>query len=118
MAYQIIDDLLDYNPNAMAKGKSVGNDLAEGKMTLPLIFARQVAHPEEVACIDEAIQTKSSQELNKIIAIIDRTNAKDLTYVMAKQHILQAQAQLKGLKPSPSQEALYALTNFVINREY
>ena len=71
MAFQITDDILDYFGDALEIGKHLGDDLAEGKMTLPLIRVMQVGNNEEIRLVREAITKKDRYAFQEIIKIID-----------------------------------------------
>jgi octaprenyl-diphosphate synthase len=118
IAYQLIDDALDYNASAEQTGKNIGNDLAEGKTTLPLIHALKRGTPAEVALIREAIQTGSSNHLNSILAIIESTSAIEYTANAAKKHAKEASIALTHIPDSPYRHALNELTEFVVERNH
>lgn len=118
IAYQLIDDALDYNSSAEEMGKNIGNDLAEGKPTLPLIYAMRHGTPAEIELIREAIKTGSTQNLEAIIAIIESTDAIKYTANAAKQHAYKAQSTLTHIPDSPYRQALHDLTEFVVERNY
>ena len=116
IAYQLIDDALDYSSSAEEMGKNIGNDLAEGKPTLPLIHALRQGTPAEVALIRKAIETGSSEELDSILAIIESTRAIEYTANAAKKHATEAQAMFNHVPESPYRKALHDLAEFVVER--
>lgn len=118
MAYQMIDDLLDYTANAEALGKNIGDDLAEGKETLPLIYAIHHAQPAQAALMRHAIETGSLDNLDAILTAIDETNARTYTLNCARHHATLALALLNNVPASPYCDSLKALTEFVVNRNY
>lgn len=118
IAYQLIDDALDYHSSAEEMGKNIGNDLSEGKPTLPLIHALRKGSKAEVKLIRNAIKTGSSQDLDSIIAIIESTGAIEYTANAAKQHALKAQSTLTHIPESPYRQALHDLSAFVVERSY
>lgn len=118
IAYQLIDDALDYNASAEQIGKNIGNDLSEGKPTLPLIHAMRKGSKSEIALIRDAITNGNTENLESIIAIIESTGAIDYTANAAKQHALQANALLKNIPESPYRKALHDLAEFVVERSY
>lgn len=118
IAYQLIDDALDYNSSAEQTGKNIGNDLAEGKPTLPLIYALRQGKPSEIALIRKAIETGSTEDLDSIMTIIESTRAIEYTALAAKQHAQKAQATLTHIPESPYCQALHDLTEFVVERNH
>jgi octaprenyl-diphosphate synthase len=78
-AFQLVDDLLDYEGNSDELGKNVGDDLREGKPTLPLLVAMQRGTPDERQLIRSAIEHGEVERLPEIIAIVRRTGALDAT---------------------------------------
>jgi len=118
IAYQLIDDALDYNASAEQMGKNVGNDLAEGKPTLPLIHALREGTTAEVALIRKAIETGSTDQLDAILAIIESTKAIEYTADAAKKHAYKANLALKHVPESPYRQALHDLSEFVVARSY
>lgn len=118
IAYQLIDDAMDYHSSAQEMGKNIGNDLSEGKPTLPLIHALRHGSPAEVKIIRHAIKTGSSEHLNSIIGIIESTGAIEYTANAAKQHALNAKTTLTHIPESPYRQALHDLTEFVVERSY
>lgn len=118
MAYQIIDDLLDYTASAEQMGKNVGDDLMEGKATLPLIYAKKHANPKDAQLIHDAIEKGGLDHLPEILKIIKTTGALEYTHQCAQQHATKAQQFLKHLPDSPYRDALNTLTHFITERNY
>lgn len=118
MAYQIIDDLLDYIASPEQMGKNIGDDLAEGKATLPLIYAKQHASAQEAARIRQAIEQGGLDGLTDVLEIIANTNAYDYTLRCAQEHARAAKDLLSQLPPSAAREALSQLADFVVGRDY
>lgn len=116
IAFQLVDDALDYVGDPDQLGKNTGDDLADGKATLPLIYAMQHASPHEADQIRKAIENSSNQDLAAITATIAKTNAVKYTLEKAKEQINLAIAELTHLPPSPYREALEALANFSLSR--
>ncbi len=110
-AFQIADDLLDYAGDAEALGKNVGDDLAEGKPTLPLIIARERSTPEERALIDRAVAEGGHGHLDAVLDVIRRTGALATTAEQARGEAEKALAALGGLPDTDWKWALEALAN-------
>jgi octaprenyl-diphosphate synthase len=118
LAYQLIDDALDYNQSAEETGKNVGQDIAEGKNTLPLIYAMRKSKGKNLTLLRQAIETGSSQNLKTILSIIESTEAIKYTLQAAQSHAKQAIQMLSSLAPSPYRKALEELSHFVVARTY
>jgi octaprenyl-diphosphate synthase len=118
LAYQLIDDALDYSPSTKEMGKNVGQDISEGKTTLPLIYAMQKSQPNELALLRKAIKTGSSKNIDNILAIIESTNAIKYTADTAKHHASLAKQALAPIAHSPYRQALEDLSDFVVERTY
>ncbi|TKB46915.1 octaprenyl diphosphate synthase [Thalassotalea mangrovi] len=116
-AFQLIDDLLDYTADAQEMGKNVGDDLSEGKPTLPLLYAMQQGSEGESNRIREAIETCNGMEhLDEILAILERTGALEYTYQKAVEESQKAIAALSELPDSQYKNALIALANIAVDR--
>lgn len=118
MAYQLVDDVLDYSQPAEETGKTMGQDLAEGKMTLPLIHAKQKSKGADLALIQEAIKTGSSEHIKEILGIIESTEAIKYTSDTAKQHATMAKEAIAHVVDSPYRAAMLTLADFVVERSY
>ena len=116
-AFQVIDDLLDYDGDAGLMGKNLGDDLREGKATLPLIIAMQRAAPLERAVIAGAIQTGSTTEMPQIMAIVRATGALRATEEAAAAEALRALAALKNLPISKYRDGLEQLASQLLERQ-
>lgn len=116
-AFQIIDDVLDYTSSAEVMGKNVGDDLAEGKPTLPLIQAIKVSPPADADLIRQAIRTGGLEHLEEIIAIVQRSGALDYTRERARQESEQALQALAVLPDSVYKTALESLTRLALTRD-
>jgi len=118
LAYQLIDDAMDYNQSADVTGKNVGQDLADGKTTFPLIYAMRRSKPSELALMREAIKAGSSDQLDKILEIIESTDAIKYTAEAARRHAETAKQALSHIAPSPYRNALSELSDFIVERTY
>jgi len=117
-AFQLIDDVLDYNANAEDMGKQVGDDLAEGKPTLPLIYALKQGNPEQQQILRQAIIQGGKEHIDAVVAAIESTQAIAYTIEMAQEEAEKATAALALVPASPYADALYALAHFSIHRHY
>lgn len=118
IAYQLIDDALDYSASAEQTGKNIGTDLAEGKPTLPLIYALKNGKTSEKAVIRSAIEQGSVENLSPILEIIESTKAIEYTAQTAKQQAQLANAALSSIPDSPYRNAMRDLAEFVVSRNY
>lgn len=117
-AFQLIDDVLDYSGDHAVIGKNVGDDLAEGKPTLPLIHAMRRGTPAQVAAVRRAIEAGGLDELPAVLAAIRDTGALDYARACARTESAVACAELQGLAPSKQREFLLQLAEFAVNRTY
>ena len=117
-AFQLIDDVLDYSGDNKTTGKNVGDDLAEGKPTLPLIYAIQHGNAVEAALIRNAIEEGGLGELQQVIAAIRRTEALEYTRRQAEAEARAASAALAALPNSKQRDYLLQLANFAVTRDY
>jgi len=119
-AFQLVDDILDYSADSEKMGKNVGDDLAEGKPTLPLIYALAVSEEnnnnEDVAMIRKAIEEGGLSVIDEIMAIIDKTKAIDYTIAVAKKETQLANQCLQELDDSEYKTALSDLANYSLSR--
>lgn len=115
-AFQIVDDLLDYEGTTAALGKNVGDDLREGKPTLPLLAAMSRGTPEERELIRHAIQNGEVERLDEIVAIVRRTGALDITREAARAEAERARAHISALPSSQFKDALLRLTVLAVDR--
>ena len=107
--FQIMDDLLDYEGQTEALGKNVGDDLREGKPTLPLLLAMRNGTPEQRALVRTAIELGEVERLPEVIEIVRSTGALEETRQAAQAEADRAQTALQALPPSPWREALSEL---------
>ncbi len=117
-AFQLVDDLLDYSESSEAIGKNIGDDLAEGKATLPLIFAMKNGNEQQASLVRDAIERGQRDKIDDIITIIKETGAIDYTAQAAKDEINQAKESLTILAESPYKQALLSLADFALQRSY
>ena len=117
-AFQLIDDVLDYSASPQEMGKNVGDDLAEGKPTLPLIQAMRVGTPTQVAIIRHAIENGGRENIAAVTQAIESTGAIAYTARSAHAEARKAAAALSVIPDSPYRDALYALAEFSVSRNY
>ncbi|HUL17795.1 MAG TPA: octaprenyl diphosphate synthase [Steroidobacteraceae bacterium] len=113
-AYQLVDDMLDYRSNPKERGKNLGDDLAEGKPTLPLIHALKNGSEPQRAAIREAIRRGGLAQLEPVIAAIDATGGLEYTAELARQQSEEAIRALAPLTGSPYRNALIGLARFAV----
>ena len=118
IAFQMVDDALDYSAEADQMGKNAGDDLAEGKITLPLIHAMDRVTAGEQAVIREAIETGDRDALTEIRQIIESTGALAYTCARAQEHAGLARQSLEALPTSQYRDALSALADFSVSRTF
>ena len=119
IAFQMIDDILDYNSCEENLGKTIGIDLEEGKVTLPLIHTLQQARPEEQERIKEIITADyvSRQDFDFVHALMKSYQSLEFTSRKADNYLERAHTILDELPKSPEREALHFITNYVLNRD-
>ena len=116
LAFQLVDDVLDYRGDADAMGKNVGDDLAEGKPTLPLIYAMANGSDEEKHLIRQAVRKGGLDDLPRILDIVNRSGALEYTMKRAKAEAQAALDCLKDIPESDHQSALTLLTEVAVAR--
>ncbi len=117
-AFQLIDDVLDYSGNAGDIGKNVGDDLREGKPTLPLIYLMENGTPEQRALVRTCIENGDEQHFNEILAAITSSGALDYTRREAEKAAQRAAAAISGLPNSQFKDSLLQLSAFAVNRNH
>jgi len=115
-AFQLVDDALDYRADREALGKNLGDDLAEGKPTLPLIFALGHASPDQAARLRAAIAGGGLEDLDAITQMIESSGGLEYTARLAQRETDLAIEALAGLPDSAFKQALHALADFAVSR--
>ncbi|MDY0067831.1 MAG: octaprenyl diphosphate synthase [Steroidobacteraceae bacterium] len=117
-AFQLIDDVLDYRSDSDRIGKNLGDDLAEGKPTLPLIYTLRHCRPEQRAVIRAGIEQGGAAELRSITAAIESTGGLAYTSRLARREAALAIEALAELPDSAYKQALRELADFAVERTY
>lgn len=116
ITFQIIDDALDYESNSTTMGKEVGDDLSEGKITLPMIYALEKTSGSENKILRDAIKTADASNIDKIINILCSVNAFEFTRKIAENESQKALKSLKNIPDSEYRSALKLLCELSLNR--
>ena len=117
-AFQLVDDLLDYDGNTAELGKNVGDDLREGKPTLPLLLAMRGASPVQAELIRQCILTGDASKLEEIVQIVKETGALEGTRHAARAEAEKASAFLEALPDSDHKQALINLCSSSVERSF
>jgi len=112
----VIDDVLDYDGDAQEMGKNLGDDLREGKATLPLIIAMQRATPSERAIIEQAVVTGGVDQMAQIIEIVQKTGALTATRAAAAAEAQRALDALQNLPQNTYADELRRLASQLLER--
>ena len=118
IAYQLIDDVLDYGTSSSELGKNIGDDLAEGKPTLPLLYAMWHGTEERSRMLRKAIKDGGLENLREALDAIESTGAIAYTAQRARDEASTAIDALDEVPDSVHREALYALARFAVERTY
>ncbi len=117
-AFQLVDDALDYKADRDTLGKEIGDDLAEGKPTLPLIHAMRTGPAEGARVIREAIESGGRANLEPILAAIDAAGSLEYTFELAREEAARANQALDGIPDSPWRDALATLADYAVSRDH
>lgn len=116
IAFQLIDDLLDYTGDPSKTGKNIGDDLSEGKPTLPLIYTIKHGTTEQAELVRQAITNKDAEKLPQVIDAVTKSGALKYTHEQAQQHSNTAIQSLKPLDDSTFKTALIKLSRLAVDR--
>jgi len=117
-AFQLVDDVLDYSGDAQEIGKNLGDDLAEGKPTLPLIYAMQHGSAEQAALVRTAIEQGDLKLFDQVLQVVQQTGALEYTRQQAKREAESACAALADLPDTIYKKSLMELAEFAADRKY
>lgn len=118
IAFQLIDDVLDYSSSPEETGKNIGDDLAEGKPTLPLIHAIRHGTPEQAHTVREAIKQGGLENIASVTEAIESTGAIAYTAQLARLEARKAIEAIAQIRPSKYRDALCDLAEFSVSRTY
>ena len=117
-AYQLVDDVLDYRGRTGEVGKNVGDDLAEGKPTLPLIHAIRHSDGRTARMLRDAIRTREPDSIEEVIAAVESAGSIAYTALLAADEVALAAEALSAIPSSPYRDALASLAEFTAGRSY
>jgi octaprenyl-diphosphate synthase len=117
-AFQLIDDVLDYSGDHQDTGKNVGDDLAEGKPTLPLIYAIKYGNAQQAGVVRHAVEQGGLEELDQVMLAIHETGALDYTKSQAQREAQAACAAISHLPDSNYKDSLLQLADFAVARNH
>ena len=118
IAFQMVDDQLDYLGTPEELGKNIGDDLAEGKVTLPLIVAMRNGQPDQKAFVEDAIRNGGVENLPEMIQLVKATDALKYTSEQANTERCEAMACLNNVADSEFKDSMNTLVNFVVDRRH
>lgn len=118
IAFQIIDDALDYSSSSDEIGKNIGDDLEEGKPTLPILRAMEVGTEEQRQALREVIEKGGREHIDIVMRAIESTDAIEYTARLARDEAEKAKQALLLLPPSPYRDALTALADYSVSRSH
>lgn len=118
IAFQLVDDALDYESDAATIGKHIGDDLQEGKPTLPVIRAMEVGTDKQRRLLRDAIETGGRDQIGDVVEAIVSSGAIDYTLKLARSHAEAAKAAIRVLADSPAKRSLEATADFAVARTH
>lgn len=117
-AFQLVDDVLDLSGDVAKIGKNLGDDLSEGKPTLPLLYAMHKSAPEDASVVRKAIELGGLDNLDAVLAAVKATNASEYVLGLAKSESEDGCAAIAHLPDSVYKKSLIDLAIFAVNRSY
>ncbi|MBD3671472.1 MAG: octaprenyl diphosphate synthase [Gammaproteobacteria bacterium] len=117
-AFQLIDDVLDYSASSEEMGKNVGDDLAEGKPTLPLIYTMRQGSEAQAQVVREAIEQGGLDQIDEVMAAVESTGAIAYTAQTAREEADRAIAAISAIPDSPYRQAMIDLAHFSVERSH
>ncbi len=119
-AFQLVDDALDYTSNDETIGKPAGNDIREGKVTYPLLYALKSASQEEREEVERVLTNPnpSKEEVDLVRNFVLTKGGEKATLELAREFVKRAKESLKAFKDSPFKEALYQVADFIVDRSF
>jgi octaprenyl-diphosphate synthase len=117
-AFQLVDDILDYSGDEGSIGKNLGDDLAEGKPTLPLIHVMKNGTPEQVAVVRHAIEEGGRDDWADVLKAVVDSGALEIARVRAREEAELARAELAGLQANEYLQSLLDLATFAVERKF
>lgn len=118
VAYQLIDDWLDFAGDSDVMGKNIGDDLAGGKATIPLIFTMKNGNRHDAECVREAIANRSQEELSTVIKAVRVSGALDYCKALAEKHTQRGVECLQLVPNNSFRDALISLSHIAMDRAY
>lgn len=118
IAYQLIDDWLDFAGDSEVMGKNVGDDLSGGKATIPLIYTMRHGNSRDASCVRKAIATRSQDELANVISAVRASGALDYCKALAENHTQRSIECLQSVPNVKFRQALLELAQFALYRAY
>jgi octaprenyl-diphosphate synthase len=119
LAFQTVDDILDFSSSSKVLGKPVVSDLKEGKVTLPLVYAMEKCSPAEARLIETVLREREFQTVSReeILALLDKYQTIERARNLARRFAAEAHSELQCFPKSPIREALEAIPQFILDRE-